>query len=332
MVTGDLDEGRIGGFERQHALVCQICRVCHKGQLRGLSDSNARPDVHWLPAEASAVVALHREAAALETARKQHRELALARAVPTRPDVPVERQANQGRQQGQGNKGAKAEGGGATSDRVLIFRILAQLVLATVHGSSRDIKVGGPCCRIDVLFFPRNRVYEICRRGDRHSPCPSTTQGGAGSRCPPAHAIVRAAIATKREPGLSSSYRVVSYGSPMEVWALLVRSLSLPAYTQRSIRRGAALASRLDPLASSGGEHGRCKTQFFAVLNGTAISDPEPVRFSCDPGNWAHSQATSESTAKDIIHLSKYQLPRPCCSCAAARLASRMCGARFLQP
>ena len=173
MVTGDLDEGRIGGFERQHALVCQICRVCHKGQLRGLSDSNARPDVHWLPAEASAVVALHREAAALETARKQHRELALARAVPTRPDVPVERQANQGRQQGQGNKGAKAEGGGATSDRVLIFRILAQLVLATVHGSSRDIKVGGPCCRIDVLFFPRNRVYEICRRGDRHSPFPS---------------------------------------------------------------------------------------------------------------------------------------------------------------
>ena len=32
-------------------------RVCNKGQLLGPSDSDARPDVHWLPAEASAVIA-----------------------------------------------------------------------------------------------------------------------------------------------------------------------------------------------------------------------------------------------------------------------------------
>ena len=43
------------------------------------------------------------------------------------------------------------------------------------------------------------------------------------------------------------------------------------------------------------------KLCFFAVLNGTAISDPESVNFSCDPENWAYGQATSESTAKDII-------------------------------
>ena len=76
--------------------------------------------------------------------------------------------------------------------------------------------------------------------------------------------------------------------------------VSLPARTQRTICRGAALAS-LDPLAFSGDNRGRCKAQFFAVLNGTAISDPERVRFSCDPENWAYGQATSESTAKDII-------------------------------
>ena len=33
--------------------------------------SDARPDVHWSPAEALAVIAWHREAAALETAKEQ---------------------------------------------------------------------------------------------------------------------------------------------------------------------------------------------------------------------------------------------------------------------
>ena len=78
-------------------------------------------------------------------------------------------------------------------------------------------------------------------------------------------------------------------------------ALSFPVCTRRYIRRGAALASRLDPLAISGDKHGRCKALFFAVLNGAAISDPESVRFSCDPENWFCGQATSESTAKDII-------------------------------
>ena len=39
-------------------------RVCSKGQLLGLSDPDARSDVHWPPAEASAVIAWHKEAAA----------------------------------------------------------------------------------------------------------------------------------------------------------------------------------------------------------------------------------------------------------------------------
>ena len=90
------------------------------------------------------------------------------------------------------------------------------------------------------------------------------------------------------------------------IWCCLVRLstgglgppdeiASLPACTHRRIRRGAAQESRLDPLSFSD------KALFLAVLNGTAISDPEQLRFSCDTENWACGQATSESTAKDIV-------------------------------
>ena len=113
---------------------------------------------------------------------------------------------------------------------------------------------------------------------------PITTLGSVGSRCQPASAFVRAATATKNEPGLSPSYRVVSYCSAMEVLPLVV-VFSLPACTQRSVCRGAASASRLDPLAFSGDKRDRSKALFYAVLNGTSISDPEPVTYSCDPEN-----------------------------------------------
>ena len=139
MVTLDLDEGRIGGAERHHAMSdLRDARVCNKGQLLGLSDPGARPD------------------------------------------VPAVRQAIQVRQQGQGSKGAKAKEGGVNSDRVVLFMMLAQLALATVHGSSRDIKAGGQVFCIDVFLFQRNRVHEICQRGDRHSSFPSRLEAASG--------------------------------------------------------------------------------------------------------------------------------------------------------
>ena len=73
MVAGALDEGRIGGFERQHATLCQICGILESAAkdsghdlawrwpLLGLSDSDARPDVHWSPAEDSEVIAGQRK-------------------------------------------------------------------------------------------------------------------------------------------------------------------------------------------------------------------------------------------------------------------------------
>ena len=49
------------------------------------------------------------------------------------------------------------------------------------------------------FFFFDERVYNICQRCFRHSQLPSHFQGGVGSRCPPARAIVRAVTATKHE-------------------------------------------------------------------------------------------------------------------------------------
>ena len=69
----------------------------------------------------------------------------------------------------------------------------------------------------------------------RSSPqlAPVTPQGG----CRPARAIVRAVTATKHELGLLPLHRVVSYGSTLEVRALLMR---LSSHHQRA--RGEALA------------------------------------------------------------------------------------------
>ena len=114
-----------------------------------------------------------------------------------------------------------------------------------------------------LLSFSRER--QISRNSSmRRSPqlVPVTPPGGDGSRCPPARAVVRAATATKHEPGLSPSYRVVSYGPALEFWVLLMRNVSSPACTQRSISRAAASASRPDPLALSGDERG-CSKAFI---------------------------------------------------------------------
>ena len=139
----------------------------------------------------------------------------------------------------------------------------------------------------------------------RRSPqlVPVTPRGGVGSRCQPALAIARPVTATKHEPGLSPLCRVVSYDSAVEVWAFLVR-LS-PHQRARSKVFAvvppwrAAWTRWLSVVISAAA----AKAMFIAVLNGTALSSPEPVSFSCDPESWACGQATSESTAKDIISL-----------------------------
>ena len=131
MVIGDLDEGRIGGFDRQHTLLCQT---------HGMLESAARlrrPTRRPLAAlRSSRSHLMHREASnsRLQGSNTGNWPLLGLSQPGARPDVPVMRQANQVRQQGQWSKSAKGEGDGANSDGVVIFMILAQLVLAIVHG------------------------------------------------------------------------------------------------------------------------------------------------------------------------------------------------------
>ena len=109
---------------------------------------------------------------------------------------------------------------------------------------------------------------------------PVTLQGGVGSRCQPARAVVRAVTATKHEPGLSPLHRVVSYGSAMEVWDLLMR-LSHNQRARSEAFAGVPLQrAAVDPLTLSGDKRGRSKALCFAVLNGTSMPDPEPVNFT----------------------------------------------------
>ena len=124
-------------------------------------------------------------------------------------------------------------------------------------------------------------------------PAPVTLLGGVGSRCRPRCDCHEA------RAGLSPFFRVVSYGSAMEVWAFQMRLLSLPACTQRSVRRGAALASRLDPLVPSGDERGRSKALFFASLHGAFIADSNFCNLE-NPGALGHGSSLCAVTRQQL--------------------------------
>ena len=85
---------------------------------------------------------------------------------------------------------------------------------------------------------------------------------------------------------------------------------------QQRIRRGAALASRLD-LLSFIDKRGRCRALFFAVLNGTTISDPEPVIFHATQTTLPTDETHPESSAGRIIAARISFAARA--ECAAAR-------------
>ena len=102
------------------------------------------------PLVARAVIAWHREAAALETAKKQL-VTPIGKATPMIKSLhlydddslqkqirAVVKQAVQVKQQEQGSKGAKAKDDGASW--AVIFMMLAELVLATRHGSPATSK------------------------------------------------------------------------------------------------------------------------------------------------------------------------------------------------
>ena len=192
-----------------------------------------------LPTEVSAVIAWHSEATALETAKPQHMELTAARAVPARrstrrPCGETSHSSQATRTAEQRREGQRRRG------KLRLGRDLHDAGPARPRDRARQFprhQSGWPMFfALMSSFFQRDRVHEICRRGDRHSSFPSRL-GSVRSRCPPVHAIVRAVTATKHEPGLSPSYRVVSNGSALEVWSAPVRL----SHCQRARSEGSAV-------------------------------------------------------------------------------------------
>ena len=100
-------EKSIGEFERQCAMLYQICGILEyaaKDKSRG-SSVRPRPDVHMPPVEVSAVVAWHREAKNGNLSEDDHdNNLQKQTRAAAKPAVHAE-------QQGQGSKGAKAQNG-----------------------------------------------------------------------------------------------------------------------------------------------------------------------------------------------------------------------------
>ena len=141
-------------------------------------------------------------------------------------------------------------------------------------------------------------VHGICQRRDRHSSFPSQLSAASDPDAsqPTSWRVLQPPRSTSWIVALMSCCLVrLSNGGMGFLTRLLSHYLRAPGVTF------AALASRLDPLAFSGDKRGRSNVLFLAVLNGTSISDPEPVNVSRDPENWACGQATSESAAKDVI-------------------------------
>ena len=233
LVTGDFDEGRIGGFERQVALLCQIYGMLEAAAKDSCSDCpTPTPDQTSTGCPPKLQQSSHgtrkqrRSRTANDTGR--WRLLGLSAAWRStrrscREASPSCHAARTGGAMAQRPKEAMQ-----TEVRVVIFH---------------DAGPAGPRNRARqfpqhrsgwlLVFFAKMSSFFPEKQSSRNlsarrSPqlVPATPLGGVGSRCPIARAIVRAVTATKHEPRLPPSYRVVSYGSALEVWALLQRARS----------------------------------------------------------------------------------------------------------
>ena len=193
MVAAALDEGRIGGLEGQHPMLCQIYGIlesaardsCHNFawgcSLLGLSDPDARPDAQWTPAEASAVIAWQREAATLETAKKQlmtpigKATTKVKRAHPSDDDdddsvqKPIRsiKSSNKDRE-----AKAKVKEVEANLDQVVTFMMLASSSFADVPCRFPRHPRRSPLFLALCLVFP-DRLHEIFHRGGRDRLFPS---------------------------------------------------------------------------------------------------------------------------------------------------------------
>ena len=160
MMAGALDEGRFGGFERQHVHVILESGAKDNGHdlVWGWpSDPDARPDVHWSPAEASAVVAWHSNAQGQERVPLPRRQLAKANSCRRLAD-PSGEAARTG---GEGCEGQRRRG------KLRPGRDLRELgpvrLRCRSHCFPRHQKGWAMFFCIAVLLFQGNGVHETCQ-------------------------------------------------------------------------------------------------------------------------------------------------------------------------
>ena len=120
LLAAALDEGRTGSLERQQALLCQMYTVCESAAkdpshdlawgwpVLSIRDPKGRAQPGWLPAESAAVIAFHRENAALESAKK-------ALSAPKQPDRNAEEDVGKNLRAG-GNAAGNQKGKGKDKD------------------------------------------------------------------------------------------------------------------------------------------------------------------------------------------------------------------------
>ena len=284
MVISELcDEGRIGGLERQHAMVCQISRLLEfpakdSGHdlawgwpLLGLSDPNARVTHRSLSShrltQGSNCIRVSKETAD-DTHWKGNAQGQERAPFRRRRQSEIPRTGDQ-RRKGQRRRGKLRLERDLREDRP------AYPLDCTRHQSGWPMFFALLSSFFRETGFTKFDSEEIVTARSRHNsrrrriPMPVSPRHRA--RCN--RHEERAGIAVL----VSCCLVRLSNGSldpPDEI------ALSSPSCTWRSICRGAAFASRLDKLTFSGDKRDRSKALFFAVHNGTSISDPEAVNFS----------------------------------------------------
>ena len=240
-VTGDLDEGRIGGFERPDAILFQIYGMLESAAKDSCSDcpTTRRP----LAARRS--FSIHRmaqESGCARGSKEATHGVCLCSGCPSLALDQTSLRWDKPFKSGNKDRGAKAQGP-KKAGQILTgsFMMLARLFLATVHGSSRDTKVGGPCFFALMSSFSRETEFtkfvseEIATARSRHAstrrriPMPASPRHRA--RCNRHEA--RAGDCRPRTV-LSRTAQHWRFGPSW--WDCL---------TQRRIRRGAGSASRI---------------------------------------------------------------------------------------
>ena len=234
---GALDEGRIGGFERQHAMMCMGYSCPQRRTLTTILLEGGPCWVSPTPTPGQTSLVTLRSLGSHRLAHRSGRVCVAKKQSTTpigkgTPKVKSEnlsdddslqkqiraavKQALQVKQEVQGAQGYKDK---RRRGKLRLVRDLDHEYPNCLRYRERR-QSGWP---MSFALIASSQILPATRSPQL---VPVKMQGGVGSLCLSARAVVRAVTAEKHEPGLSPLYRVVSCDSAMEAWALLMRLLS----------------------------------------------------------------------------------------------------------